>query len=497
MRAGASIRMATLRSEAPRIGLKFIITALTFAALGCGLPGGTPAGAVVGRSNNYDYSPSVIQVGNVQQFWWCGNGANPYKPSQSSDVILYESINATANARPDPVIVLGETPNAWDAAFTCNPKVIRGSFDNPLGDNQTYTYAMYYVGTASFAGIDNSIGVAFSNDGITWRKYPQPVILSTSQTGFGVGQPAVYNSDGKQAIWVFYEDSTPVIHHTKAISTDGVHFVAQGNLTTNGLDPTNPQPSWGDMAYDLKTGYWYAAYNLPTRNPSTTGGVIERGQYGFQLYRIPDSSLLTGATPWQQLMTVDTNLTGNESNFLPGFLRDMYGNVNIGPYPSIQMYTSISNPRPAWNASPASAGSSGDTLDWDIGSAIWIPNSPMVPLFRYVNGTANEVTTGWVDPSGGFNLESTLGHLYQSPQQGATIPFYGCKSGSTNYFVTLDSTCQGGRLQGTNGYGYSNPVAGLKLVALYSCSTGQDHFLSQDSKCGGNNVQGILGYILP
>ena len=37
-----------------------------------------------------------------------------------------------------------------------------------------------------------------------------------------------------------------------------------------------------------------------------------------------------------------------------------------------------------------------------------------------------------------FSLQSTLGHLYESPQQGATVAFYGCKSGETDYFVSLD-----------------------------------------------------------
>jgi hypothetical protein len=58
------------------------------------------------------------------------------------------------------------------------------------------------------------------------------------------------------------------------------------------------------MVYDPVTGYWYAGFNLPLRDPSTTGGEVERGQYGIQLYRIPDASLLTGATPWELLTTV-------------------------------------------------------------------------------------------------------------------------------------------------------------------------------------------------
>jgi len=353
------------------------------------------------------------------------------------------------------------------------------------------------VGTANLAGTNNSIGVAFSNDGIVWKKYFQPVILSSAQTSYGVGQPAVYNSDGKQAVWVFYEDSNPVTHHVKATSTDGIHFVTQGTLTTNGLDVTNPNPTWGDMAYDSEAKYWYAAYNLRTRNTSTTGGVLERGQYGFQLYRIADSSLLTGSTPWQQLMTVDSNLTGNESNFLPGFLRDNYGNVNIGSYPSIQIYTSMSNPQPAWNASPSSAGSSGSPSNWDIGMVVWVPNNPMVAFYQYFNSTAHKATTGWTDSEGNFQVESALGHLYQSSQDRTTVPFYGCERGSSDYFVSLSGDCDGERYLGINGYGYSSPVPNRKLVPLYSCSIGSGHMLSQDPQCEGNTVEGLLGYVLP
>jgi hypothetical protein len=53
---------------------------------------------------------------------------------------------------------------------------------------------------------------------------------------------------------MFYEDSNPTTHHVAATSNDGVHFTVQGALTTIGLDPDSPEASWGDMAYDLKTG---------------------------------------------------------------------------------------------------------------------------------------------------------------------------------------------------------------------------------------------------
>jgi hypothetical protein len=462
--------------------------------IGCGVSyAPLPPGSVVGRPRIYDYSPSVIQSGNLQQFWWCGQGYNPTDNNQYTDAIQYESIDLVTMAHTGPFPVLAERQNAWDSVYTCNPKVVEGVFTNPLGDGRNFSYAMYYVATDTIAGTGNSIGVAFSNDGLSWKKYPQPVISPAVTQGYGVGQPAVDNTDHHAAIRMFYEDDSFGPHHTEAISVDGVHFVTVGTLTTNGLNADSQ--SWGDMAYDPQTGYWYAGFNTADRNASTTEGHPELGQYGIKLYRIRDASVLTGATPWELLSNVDTNLTGYESNFIPGFLRDIFG--DLFPGQNIQMFTSISNPPPAWNASPGEAGLAARVGFWDISSFAWVPNHPLVALNRYFNQTTHEVTTGWVDPHGGFSLQSTLGHLYQSPQQGANVPFYGCKSGSTDYFVSLDSACGGARILGTNGYAYSSPVAGVNLVALYLCSTSQDHFASIDPGCEGQSTRQLLGYILP
>ncbi len=481
-------------AQANAVARTVLVISVALVATGCGVHfEHLPAGSVVGRAGIYDYSPSVIQAGNVLQVWWCGADDNTSDRTQISDTIQYESFNLSNNQHSLPVPVLGESQNSWDSAFLCNPKVVRGSFVNPLGNGQTYAYAMYYVATGSSQGINNSIGVAFSNDGIAWKKYPQPVVSSAAQGGYGAGQPAVVNQDHNGAIRMFYEDSNPVMHHIEATSSDGVHFAALGTLTSNGLDPNNPQPSWGDMAYDPETGSWYASFNLPWRGQWTTGGVIERGQYGIELYRIADASLLTGS--WEQLTTVDTNLTGYEANFLAGFVRDPYGNLNPGS--AIQMYTSISNPAPTWRATAADAGYSAAIAKWDIAIFSWAPGHPLRALNRYFNQTNHQVTTGWIDPNGGFSLESTLGHLYESPQQGATVPFFGCKKGSTDYFVSLDIQCGGFRILGTNGYGYAKPVAGLNMVALYRCSTGADDFVSQDPGCEGQAAGQLLGYALP
>jgi hypothetical protein len=466
---------------------------LTLVTTGCSESQTLPKGAV-GNPGHYNYSPSVIETGNTRQFWWCGYGG-----PQNTDAIYYESIDLATLKSSDPAVVLAETPGAWDSVYTCNPKVIGGVFVNPLGDGQTYTYAMYYVATA---GASNNIGVAFSDDGIHWKKYPHPVITASSQTGYGVGQPAVYNADHRAAIQIFYEDNNPNLHHVAAISSDGLHFSVQGSLTSRGLDPDMPEVTWGDMAYDGKADEWYAVFNRPTRPPSTTGDVLERGQYGIELYRIPQDALLTGSSPWQQLAIMDTNSTGFESNFIAGFVRDSYGTVNVASYPTIRMYTSISYPQPSWDATPADAGNSATLANWILMPMQWVPAvNPTIPFNRYFNGTAHEVTTGWISPVGRFQLEQHLGHLYASPVHGATLPFYGCVAGQKDYFISLDIGCEGQRALGKDGYAYSRPVSGLKLVALYRCSSGKasyrDHFVSKDPKCEGQTTDELLGYVLP
>ena len=189
------------------LGMMLVTVSCSTAQLGAGM---------IGRVGKYDYSPSVIQSGNVRQFWWCGFAVNPTRSSQETDAILYESVNLTTGETEGPLTVLAETRGAWDSVYLCNPKVIGGSFDNPLGDGQSFQYAMYYVATSD--GITNNIGVAFSQDGVNWKKYPEPVIRTSSASGYGVGQPAVYNSDHKAAISMFYEDSNPIIHHVAATS---------------------------------------------------------------------------------------------------------------------------------------------------------------------------------------------------------------------------------------------------------------------------------------
>jgi hypothetical protein len=467
----------------------------------CGSDEATP-GTFVGRAGRYDYSPSVIRTGNQVQIWWCGMAKNPQKADQDTDAILYQTIDTQTRKKSSRVVVLAETPGTWDQVFTCNPRVIRGSFVDPLGDGTTYTYAMYYVATASGAGLQNNIGVAFSNDGIHWNKYKNPVISASGPTDYGVGQPALYNLDGKSQMVMFYEDTGATIEHKEATTNDGVHFTDVGTLTRNGLDPNNPSLSWGDMAYDPKTHFWYAAFDSPLRSAASTGGEQEHGQYGIQLYRIPDGSLLSGTEPWQLLATFDTNTTGFESNFLAGFEKDQYGSLDVGAYPKIQMYPSIATPPPRWDDDAKTAWEDSDLVHWDIGSFVWDPSATRLTLTLYQHGADYETTSGYVDPSGGLKVSAAIGHLLPAPQGGATIAFYNCKSGKKDYFVSTDAACGGAYVVGLEGYGYPPRASAAEAaggsVAMYSCpSSGGAHFVSKDPACRGGSPGTLLGYALP
>jgi len=71
--------------------------------------------------------------------------------------------------------ILAPTPGGWDSDQTIAPRVI---FDGMI-------FRMWYVGSQGGA---TGIGYANSTDGLTWRKYPGPVLLPGSNGSWDSGQ---------------------------------------------------------------------------------------------------------------------------------------------------------------------------------------------------------------------------------------------------------------------------------------------------------------------
>lgn len=444
----------------------------------------TVSNGVLFQRAGYDYGPSIIQNGNTRQYWWCGYGTNPLT-GISTDTIYYRSYNLSTQVYSAITMVLypSKGPGAWDEAFTCDPSVVEGSFVNP-DNGQTYTYAMYYTatdrgpgGVSGPGGTNNRIGVAYSNDGISWVKYSaNPVIYPqiTPTDAYGAGQAATYNYDGKAGLYLFHTDTSTSLGDRIWVrqTTDGIHFGSPTLISNQGLLAGTAMAN-SDFAYDSGSSLFYASLALPARSG-------DRESYRIGLYSMAASSLLSGQGTWQALGFIDTNLTGSYLNNSPGLVRDIYGNVT--PFlPSITV---------------AFAEGTNDPNTWDLASATWNPTPNTLAFKRYYNSSTRShwVTTGYI--ASGYGLESTLGYLYMAPQTG-TVPLYGCVAGGitgSDHFVSLDSACEGSFILGVNGWIYSSPPSGISNVALYRCYTGVDHFVSTDPGCEGKTTESLLGY---
>ena len=165
------------------------------------------------------------------------------------------------------------------------------------------------------------------------------------------------------------------------------------------------------MAYDPQNGYWYAAYNTANRDPSTTGGVLERASIGFELYRIP------GRIPFNRGHPL---ATAHHSRYQPERLRtEFYPRVRARHvwqsdcrFGNTDGHVDI-NPPPPWNASPAAAGTSGGIANWKISSASWTPNGPLSALNRYVNQN---------DARGHDGMDRSQRRLYTGIHTGTSLP---------------------------------------------------------------------------
>src|SRR5437868_2276196 len=322
-----------------------------------------PGGTLMGPHTGYDYAPTMMQVGSLQKFWWCGNGYIP-GTATLADVIYYRTIDLSTGAASAYYQVLSPTPGTWDGVNTCDPSVIQGSFYNP-DNGATYSFAMYYTGDDNLTngGNNNRIGVAFSNDGISWIKYSgnpviYPQVYPTST--YGAGQPATYSNDHLSNLTLFYMDQSTGVGTRVWIRTtnDAVHFSTPTLVSNEGV--TTQQFGNSDFGYDAQSGYFYGLLDQTARSG-------DREAYTIGFYRMPAYQLLAGQGVWEFLGQVDTNLTGFYLNHSPGILRDPFGNVT--PWlPSVEAYFSEGSNTPS---------------TWDLTWAILTPQPSTLAFKRY------------------------------------------------------------------------------------------------------------------
>jgi predicted GH43/DUF377 family glycosyl hydrolase len=112
---------------------------------------------------------------------------------------------------PAPVLDVGPV-GAWDERAVADPYVIR---------IEPYFY-MYYLGQDR--AVRQRIGVARSRDGVYWEKLPANPVLEMDEEEAGVGEPAVWQSDG--FYWMLYtvRDFAENRYLRLARSTNGVRW---------------------------------------------------------------------------------------------------------------------------------------------------------------------------------------------------------------------------------------------------------------------------------
>ncbi|MGH9282480.1 MAG: hypothetical protein ACRD0S_06035 [Acidimicrobiales bacterium] len=464
--------------------------------------------AIPVEPGSYNYSPAVMDEGNVVKAWWCSA-----RPEAATDNIWYQEYDKTTKqwSNRRSVLQVGRPGSSdWDSFGVCHPSVIRGSWPGRAG-GQEATYAMYYTSTneATGGGSNNSTGVVFSADGITWHgqhdrynpmiKQRVPKVPGT----YGAGLPAAW-SRGGSAVTLFWIDTTsektdnpasPDGYRSRAVvanSEDGIRF---GRTKT--LSNTNAPAYWKNDYALHDSAQPAAVYSAQAINFRVGTGKDDKNEtFNFGLYRMKADEVLGGTGIWEPLAVVDTNLTGYPLNFEPGLLRTGPGNVAGDP---------MKDGLVVW------FGAGGQTPStWGLHRIKLDLNVKKLALRRYAREVGGRTeywtTTGYVPPAfRDAGDPEVLGFLDLNPSEGK-VPLYGCHQGSftitptgqltgegADQFVSLES-CEPANVLGTNGHLSPTAPAGGGSKPLYACKERTARFVSNDAKCEGKTVERLLGH---
>ncbi|MBB5883330.1 hypothetical protein GGR71_000356 [Xanthomonas sp. F1] len=303
----------------------------------------------------WDYSPSsLIDLDGKEKVWWCGH-------LNGHDVVKYRERTATGSWSA-PVIVLqanqflrGARPLTWEGVHTCDPTVTRGHWNY---QGQDYGYVMYYTTERPGSnGIDNRIAVAFSNDGINWKKHDAPVIHDGDPGTYGTGQSVAWSADGASGIRTVYTyvDGNGDISYFYRESPDAINFgekrkLSQNGLTLNGqsgISHAKPAIGFAPGTYNGHYFYYMASVCEAHLDSSYGPAYPEWGTAkGVCVYRAEGEDAFTGT--WTKVLD-SAHIKPVEVE--PGFLTNIYGSLD-GILPTISIRYGCSG--------------SGDPNTWEI-----------------------------------------------------------------------------------------------------------------------------------
>jgi predicted GH43/DUF377 family glycosyl hydrolase len=194
-------------------------------------------------------TPFVLYDGTTYKMWYSGFDGTNYRVGY----VTLPDMDKWEKYTGNPVVDLGP-PTSWDEDYVAHPSVY---YDG-------VTYHMWYSGKST---INNRIGYANSTDGITWTKYPDPVVdlgPSSSWDDYHTYSPTVLYDGALFHMWYSGFDGS-VWRIGYANSTDGIFWT---KYPTPVLDLGSPT-SWDDervysptVIFDGITYHmWYAGYD--------------------------------------------------------------------------------------------------------------------------------------------------------------------------------------------------------------------------------------------
>ncbi|MBI5671595.1 MAG: hypothetical protein HZC41_26685 [Chloroflexi bacterium] len=164
---------------------------------------------------------------------------------------------------PEPILTPGSA-GSWDALQVNAPSVVKTDEG----------YWMYFSGNRD--GLPTSkIGLATSEDGITWTKYDDPAttdaahadsdpILQTDEAGAFVHQPRVVYTPDDGWVMIYRQVQRSGMELMLARSEDGVHW-----------ETVTDEPVWTRTSIPASNGFWFTAL---ARHEDTYYLYIEGGQ---------------------------------------------------------------------------------------------------------------------------------------------------------------------------------------------------------------------------
>ena len=220
----------------------------------------------------YDYAPSIVRDAAAGQWVMYECGVYTGSDGYSGDGIFRSTSGDGVNWSSPRIALTVGASGAWDDRHVCDPSVLQN-----VGGHR---WAMWYTGihgrgTAS-AG-PNAVGVAFSDDGITWTRSSTPAVdcaalITPGQDAWGCGQPSVVWDAGA---------SVYRMSHTEFLCTDAACRQNRLMVSADGIvwqDDRSappfvmPQLSVGPDFVRGADGWWYAVMGGNTdcgRHPGT------------------------------------------------------------------------------------------------------------------------------------------------------------------------------------------------------------------------------------